>query len=78
MTKNKRPAVAPTTAGAVNVASNERPPFTNNRRPKHALQLRAQLAHLRARYDAGAVAPAVYAVIRELETDIAWAEEQTS
>lgn len=76
MTKNKRPAVAATTAGAVN-GSNQPPPFTNKRQTKQ-VHLRTQLAHLRARYDAGAVAPAVYAVIRQLETDIAWAEEQTS
>jgi len=39
-------------------------------------QLRSELLMLRARYDDGAVAPAMYAVIRKLETDIAWLENQ--
>jgi hypothetical protein len=39
-------------------------------------ELRAELALLRARYDSGAVAPAVYIVIREIETDIAWIKHQ--
>jgi hypothetical protein len=36
--------------------------------------LRAELEWLRARYDDGKVSPAIFAVIRELETTIAWAE----
>jgi hypothetical protein len=32
----------------------------------------AELALLRARYDSGAVSPAVYAAIKELETEVAW------
>jgi hypothetical protein len=36
--------------------------------------LRDELRWLRARYDHGKVSPAVFAVIRELETSIAWAE----
>jgi hypothetical protein len=38
--------------------------------------LRSQLNSLRARYDYGAVAPNVYAVIVALETEIAWTEHQ--
>jgi hypothetical protein len=41
---------------------------------KTAAQLRAELTALRARYDGGAVHAAIYAVIRELETELAWAE----
>ncbi len=39
-------------------------------------ELRAELALLRARYDNGAVAPAVYQLIRTIETDISWAEHR--
>jgi hypothetical protein len=39
-------------------------------------ELRAELAHLRARYDDGAVSTAIYKVIRELETALAWAEHR--
>lgn len=38
--------------------------------------LRAELTLLRARYDSGAVSAAIYKVIKELETDIAWAEHR--
>jgi hypothetical protein len=38
--------------------------------------LRLELALLRSRYDYGAVSPALYAVIRMLEIDIAWTEHQ--
>jgi hypothetical protein len=41
--------------------------------PSTAL-LRRDLALLRARYDTGATQPGVYAVIRALEVEIAWAE----
>lgn len=34
--------------------------------------LRAELRQLQARYDGGAVEPAVYAVMKRLEADIAW------
>jgi len=37
---------------------------------------RLKLAMLRARYDDGAVSPAIYSVIRKLETDIAWGEHR--
>jgi hypothetical protein len=43
--------------------------------PKTA-DLRAELALLRARYDSGAVSPAIYRVIREIETALAWAEHR--
>ena len=36
--------------------------------------LQEQLEYLRARYDGGAVSPAVYQAIKKLETDIAWCE----
>jgi hypothetical protein len=35
-------------------------------------RLRSQLEQLRARYDSGAVAPSMFAVIVDLETEIAW------
>ena len=38
--------------------------------------LRAELCWLCARYDDGMVSPAVFAVIREIETSIAWAEHR--
>ena len=37
-----------------------------------AQYLRSELASLRARYNSGAVAPGVYAVIRQLEIELAW------
>jgi hypothetical protein len=36
--------------------------------------LRAELEWLRTCYDYGTISPAVFAVIREIETDIAWIE----
>ena len=42
--------------------------------PHSTVELRAELASLRARYDSGAVSPTVYSVIREIETELAWAE----
>jgi hypothetical protein len=36
--------------------------------------LRAELHWLRARHDGGAVAPAVYRLIRQLESELAWRE----
>jgi hypothetical protein len=44
--------------------------------PSSTAALRAELARLRARYDCAAVSPAIYAVIRALETAIAWAEHR--
>jgi hypothetical protein len=34
--------------------------------------LRSELEDLRARYDSGAVSPAIYARIKQLEAEIAW------
>ena len=36
-----------------------------------------ELAWLRSRYDTGAVAPAVLAIIRQFETELAWRENAT-
>jgi hypothetical protein len=41
-----------------------------------AEKLRDELSLLIARYDSGAVSPAVYAVIRAIESDIAWLEHR--
>ena len=41
-------------------------------------KLRDELQALRSRYDSGAVAAGVYAVIREIELEIAWAEHSES
>jgi hypothetical protein len=46
--------------------------------PDNIKQLRIQLKQLRARYDSGAIPPGVYAVIRELEQQIAWLENARS
>jgi hypothetical protein len=39
-----------------------------------AQKLRAQLEHLRARYDHGAVDPAIFEAIKQIEVKIAWSE----
>jgi hypothetical protein len=39
-------------------------------------RLRSALAQIRAQYDHGAVSPAVFRVIREIETEIAWEEHR--
>jgi hypothetical protein len=39
-------------------------------------QARAELEWLRARYDSGVTSDAIYAIIRQLETDIAWAQHE--
>jgi hypothetical protein len=36
--------------------------------------LREKLKWLRSRYDSGTISPAVFAVIREIEITISWAE----
>jgi hypothetical protein len=38
--------------------------------------LRAELALLQARYDGGAVLPAVYAIIRAIRTELSWLEHR--
>jgi hypothetical protein len=35
-------------------------------------ELRSELAHLRARYDDGAISPGIFKVVRDLEIDLAW------
>jgi hypothetical protein len=47
-----------------------------NDKAKSADISRSRLAMLRARYDDGAVSPAIYSVIRQLETEIAWYEHR--
>ena len=37
-------------------------------------RLRDELGWLRSRYDAGAVAPCVYRLIKQFETELAWRE----
>jgi hypothetical protein len=44
--------------------------------PLLARQIRCELAQLRARYDAGAVMPGIYKIIRELEIELAWLERR--
>ncbi len=38
--------------------------------------LRAELGLLRARYDGGAVNPAVFTVVKAIETELAWLEHR--
>ena len=57
------------TPGLVGLRSND-----NSSNPTLISPLRKALAELRARYDSGAVAPGMYAVIRQMETEIAWEE----
>jgi hypothetical protein len=45
---------------------------TREREQPSLAELREQLEWLRAAYDYGAVSPAVYAVVRALEIEIAW------
>jgi hypothetical protein len=39
-------------------------------------RVHGELARLRARYDDGAISLAIYAVVKKLEGDIAWAEHR--
>jgi len=41
-----------------------------------ARRLRQELEQLRARYDAGAVMPGIYRVMRGLEIELAWLERR--
>lgn len=41
-----------------------------------ATTLRDQLRWLRARYDSGSVSVATFAVIKQLETELAWEEQK--
>jgi hypothetical protein len=36
--------------------------------------VRAELRRLQARYDGGAIPPAIFSVVRSLETELAWIE----
>jgi hypothetical protein len=40
--------------------------------PSHEAALRAALAWVRARHDSGAISPAVFSVIRMIETELSW------
>jgi hypothetical protein len=40
--------------------------------PVRPAELRGELFRLRARYDDGAVAPAIYGVIKLMETELSW------
>ena len=40
--------------------------------PSYEQALRAALAWVRARHDSGAISPAVFSVIRMIETELAW------
>jgi hypothetical protein len=44
--------------------------------PSHEQALAAALAWVRGRYDSGAVSPAVFSVIRMIETEIAWLQHR--
>jgi len=56
------------------------PNVTNPREPRkpnrHEHHLRRDLAALKARYDGGAVAPAVYTIIKAIEVDLGWIEHR--
>ena len=54
----------------------DRTPLHKAEFPSHEQALRAALAWVRARYDDGAVSPAVFNVIRMIETEIAWRRQQ--
>jgi hypothetical protein len=43
---------------------------------RQAQRTRTELALLRAKYDSGAVSLGIYAVIKNLECEIAWLEHQ--
>jgi len=47
-----------------------------NNIPDAELDLRAELTALQARYDSGAVAPAVFAIIKRIETEAAWLQHR--
>jgi hypothetical protein len=47
-------------------------PERNTNFPSHEQALRAALEWVRARHDSGTISPAVFSVIRMLETELAW------
>jgi hypothetical protein len=50
--------------------------YTHPEPESNPSELCEQLAMLRARYDSGAVAPGIYAIIRAIETELSWIEHQ--
>jgi hypothetical protein len=40
-------------------------------------KLRAELRWLQSRYDDGKISPAVYAVLKKLESEISWRQHET-
>ena len=44
--------------------------------PPTAIELRAELAHLRSGYDCGAVSDGVYAIIKAIEVELSWAQHE--
>jgi hypothetical protein len=44
--------------------------------PSHEQALRAALQWVRARHDSGAVSPAVFSVMRMIETELSWLEHR--
>jgi hypothetical protein len=57
-------------------APRNRAPQRNTEFPLHEVALRDALQWVQARYDYGAVNPAVFNVIRMIETEIAWRRQQ--
>jgi hypothetical protein len=51
-------------------------PARNTNSPVEERALRDQLALLRARYDHGTIPSAIFAVIREIEVELAWLEHR--
>jgi hypothetical protein len=47
-----------------------------NNYPAAELDLRAELTALRTRYDSGAVSPAVFTIIKRIETELAWLQHR--
>jgi len=54
----------------------DRAPARKAEFPDHEQALRAALAWVRARHDSGAISPAVFSVIRMLETEISWRQHR--
>jgi hypothetical protein len=51
-------------------------PARNTKFPSHEQALRAALAWVRSRHDGGALSPGISAVVKMIETEIAWAEHR--
>ena len=52
------------------------PPLTPVATAVQTAKLRWKLLQLRARYDDGAIAPAIYQLIKEIKTTLSWSERQ--